>query len=208
MENKELQDVEQYTLRVPIEKHVIPPPMVWSVRDMLIWIEEVKVILGTPVNYSDMDEVSQRISILSSHLSSSVDVLASAKWFLATARGQSFEFAWNKVKAQDRETMQVLNGVASSTNVKAYITDRCADLIWLETSADRINSAIVHSVDALRSLLSKGKVDKQVNAYAENVRRREEMERSREQRNMEQYEQEAQAAYQGDQGRGSQRRYK
>jgi len=207
MENNEVQNADQYTLRVPIEKHVIPPPMVWSIRDMLIWIEEVKEILGTPVNYSDMDDVSQRISILSSHLSSSVDVLASSKWFLSIARAQSFEFAWKKVKAQDREIMQVLNGVASATNVKAYIADRCADLIWLETSADRINSAIVHSLDALRSLLSKGKVDKQVSAYAENLNRKQEMQQQQQEEDARRYAEQQEGAYNRN-TMGSQRRYK
>lgn len=161
---------EGRALRVPISQHVVPPAMVWPIRNMLVWINDIKGILDEPVPYSDMEAVAERLALLASHYSSSVDVLASAKWYLSAARAESFDFVWKRVKSQDPEMMRELRGVASSSNVKSYVSDRCADLIWLETTAERLNSAITHSVDALRSLLSKGKVDKQISAYSQQVR--------------------------------------
>lgn len=169
MERIEVKQVDKIVLRVPISREVIPPAMVWPVRSILQWIYEIKHELENPYNTADMDAIVQRIAKLAAQYSSSVDALASAKWYLAQAQAESFDYVWKRIKAQDSEIMRELRGVASSQNVKAYIQNRCADLVWLETSTERLNSAITHNVDALRSILSKGKVDMQINAYAQQV---------------------------------------
>lgn len=161
---------QNITLRVPIHADVVPPAMVWGINDILKWVQTIEAELGTPYNLDNMDTVAERMASLCVHYSSSVNAYASAQWYLAAARANSYEVVWQRVKNQDQQVLREMSGVASSTNVKNYVRDRCADLIWLEAQTERLNSAITHSIDALRSILSKGKVEMQVSSYAQNMR--------------------------------------
>lgn len=146
--------------------------MVWPISRILGWVHQIEAELGTPYNVDDLDGIAERIASLAAQFSSSINAYASAKWYLAAAEAHSYDIVWGKIKAMDPETAREMRGVASSQNVKKYIHDRCADLIWLEAQTERYNKAIAHTIDALRSILSKGKEDRKIAAYSQQVSNR------------------------------------
>jgi hypothetical protein len=83
-----------------------------------------------------MDELEYRIE----WLARSAELLADAQHAYDKARGEAAEAAWKLS--------------LNATQGRDYITGQCADANRLLTLADKLNSTLVHQIDAIRTMLS------------------------------------------------------
>lgn len=145
----------------------VRPAYVWELKDIFNFFEDIDSILALPVEAHMGDRISDRISELLIQYPSSTQVCASAKWYKAAVYKCEYDRIAQMIKSKD--IPEELKGLTSPSILKNYIESRIADFIHIETKADRTNSAITHTLDALRSLLSSAKVERQISSYAQNV---------------------------------------
>lgn len=150
-----------------IPEPVAPPDFVWPVDQMIEWMDELDTALMEPYKENDPDEMENRMLLMANQYAASCNVCASAKWYLAMVHKAHYEEVVKVLK--DKERAGVLSpdikGAVAPANLKDYIKSRCADFIWMSERADRLNSAITHAIDAMRTALSRAKVERQLNYW-------------------------------------------
>lgn len=158
-----MQSIGSY--RIP--ESVIPPQFVWSVEQMVEWMDELDTALMTPYREDDPDDMENRMLLMANQYAASCNVCASAKWYLSMVHKHHYEQVVLVLKEKkDNATLSPdIKGAVAPANLKDYIKSRCADFIWLSERADRLNSAITHSIDAMRTALSRAKVERQLNYW-------------------------------------------
>jgi len=151
----------QTLILAPVDPESVPPSFVWNLTDILGWLNTIEAEIATPYHSEDIDSIQERILSLANHFSASSQVCASATWYLKAARAYQYELIAKAIKG--KELPSDFAGITSATNIKIYIADRCADLEALKVRADRMNASITHSIDALRTVISKAKTEMQIN---------------------------------------------
>ena len=139
-------------MKVP--ESIVKPSHVLSIDDLEMIFENLKVILEEEVDTQDMEAISEKLSEYRVWFSYLIDAVPSAKWYYQTMYNHHYQEALLKVK-NGKEKLYA--GFSSPSMLKDYMKSKCADFIWLESKADRMYSALVHSIDVLRSQLSKQK---------------------------------------------------
>ena len=144
-------------LQVPLPPDFIAPNFVWGLLECLKWMDAAEAEIGTPFDTADINSIEERMLSLVNHFASSTQVCSSATWYLKTAKKAAYDDVARRIKEKDLPTE--FNGLISASTLRAYISDRCADLEALKVRADRLNASITHSIDALCTSISKAKTE-------------------------------------------------
>lgn len=146
-------------------EHLPPrPEFVWSLPEIFAFFDRIEAVMSEKLNTDDGDAVSTMIADLLSLFSSSTNVCASASWYYEAALRAEYEYVVSAVKT--KEIPPDLKPLTAPSVLSKYINARCADFLYIRTKADRVNALITHTLDALRSVLSKLKTDMQVQTRA------------------------------------------
>lgn len=135
------------------------PEYLWSIETIFAFFDQYERMAGEPINTDDGQAVANRLAEFIPMLSASTNVCAAAKWYADAAYKEQFDLMADNIKKAKAEGLPI-EGMASPSVVGQYIKSRCAEFNALQERAGRINAAITHTLDALRSLLSKIKTDK------------------------------------------------
>jgi hypothetical protein len=141
------------------------PEYIWSIESIFAFFDQFDELASTPLNTDDGTAVSDRIADFLQLFPASVNVNASAVWYREAAYKDQFDLMADNIKKAKAEKLPI-EGMASASVVGQYIKSRCAEFAAMAERASRTNAAITHSLDALRSLLSNIKTDKQISQYA------------------------------------------
>lgn len=141
------------------------PEYVWEIFAIFSFFEGIEEVLNQKVDSSNPSEISDRIGELIGYYSSSSQVCASAEWY----RNSVYKHEYNRVfdVLKDKEIPKDLKGMTSPSMLKEYIKSRIADFEYVQTRADRINRAITHTIDGLRSMLSNAKNERSMSRHAQ-----------------------------------------
>lgn len=157
-------------MNLPSSKIATPKPdYVWSIKSIFEFFDQVDSILKEPVNSGDIEGITQAIATLLTLYPASSDVCASADWYLSEAYRLEYEIILKGLNGRGDEMSREAKKVTSASNLKEYINSRLADWHYIKRRADRLNSAITHSLDGLRSILSKEKESMRIANYATQV---------------------------------------
>lgn len=99
----------------------------------------------------DISILSQILLTLSSKLARSANLVAEAGMIASTAKRKAYLNFSETAKAQGLDF--------SASIVKDFVATQCGEEMRCESYADRINSSLVHSMDAVRSILSAAKTE-------------------------------------------------
>lgn len=99
----------------------------------------------------DISILSQILLTLSSHIARSANLVAEAGMIASTAKRKAYLNFSDVAKAQGLDF--------SASIVKDFVLTQCGEEMRCYEFADRINSSLVHSLDALRSILSAAKTE-------------------------------------------------
>jgi len=99
-------------------------------------------------------------------LGAGADSVAAAKFYLAEVHKAQFDEVAYIIqgKKHDKALNPDVKPLIGTMALKEYIKNRCSQFIWLESKCSDLRSALVHSIDALRSALSKEKTMEQIAA--------------------------------------------
>lgn len=140
------------------------PEYIWSIESIFAFFEQFDELASTPLNTDDGNAVSDRIADFLQLYPASVNVNASAVWYRDAAYKQEYHRIADGMKERANKTE--LQNLTSASVLREYIRSRCMEFNAMHERATRVNAAIAHSLDALRSLLSNIKTDKQISQYA------------------------------------------
>jgi hypothetical protein len=143
------------------------PEWIWSIESVFEFLNQADEALALPINTDSGEEVADRIAEFVNMFSASANVMAACKWYEQAAIEQVYREEALKMKDRAGETYK---SFVSPSVLNKYIAARTAEFQALYTRAERTNAAITHSMEGLRSILSKLKVDKQIENYATNLR--------------------------------------
>lgn len=149
---------------LPQPPPTIRPDYVWTIEQIFDFFEQVDGVLSVKSSTTAGEAVADQIADLLMLYPASTNVLASAKWYA----NEAYRHEYNKVveALKSAEQPKELKGALSPLAIKEYIKSRTADFIYILERADRCNAAITHSLDALRSVLSNLKAERQISNYA------------------------------------------
>jgi hypothetical protein len=143
------------------------PEWLWDIAAVFEFLNQADEALALPINTDSGEEVANRLAELIALFPSSCNVMAACRWYEQAAIEQVYREEALKMKERAGETYKAF---VSPSVLNKYITARTAEFQALYTRAERTNAAITHSMEGLRSILSKLKVDKQIENYATNIR--------------------------------------
>jgi len=140
------------------------PEYVWTIDQIFQFFEQLDELLSVKISTVSGEAVADNMADLLMLYPSSVNVLSSAKWYA----NEAYRYEYNKVTEalKGKEQPKELKGVLSPLALKEYIKSRTSDFIYIADRAERCNAAITHSLDALRSVLSNLKAERQIQNYA------------------------------------------
>lgn len=99
---------------------------------------EIHQFVSDSWQHADAEQLSERLTVLSIYLARTADMLGEAEFLLSNARG-----CWT----------EMLNGM-QATELREILAMKTAAEQRLATKLERLNAAIVHQIDAVRSQLS------------------------------------------------------
>jgi len=143
------------------------PDHIWPINECQQVLEQIEQILTAKVDSSNGDAIAQTIGDLIAFYPSSSDVVSSLKWHQETAYRKEFEHIANYLKQGKGKAETAPLQVPSI--LKDYIKSRTADTQALLVKAERINAAITHSIEGLRSILSKLKEERKISSYQQHI---------------------------------------
>lgn len=114
-------------------------------------LEEIQAFLEQPIS-DDMDEAIERGNKLSSYIARTGKLYADAKNNLNV-----------KMNSEIMETLRKIardTPMATSTTINKLVNSLCAEEQYLVDLAERLNKSATHSLDWLRSIVSKAKQDR------------------------------------------------
>lgn len=129
------------------------PDKVWSIADCFAFFDMADDAMRRPYNAANPFEVAERIVELSQLFPSAGDAQAAAVYYANEAlRIEVHEYAQElKDRAEQKDIYKPL--VAPSI-LNAYLKSRTAEYLHMKEKAERCTAGLVHSLDALRSVLS------------------------------------------------------
>lgn len=136
-------------MSAPVRK-LIPPtvPEYWPTDAMPEWrmCERIATTLATTVNHEDGNEVAFQLVELNSLLGTSAGVLARL---------------FHRREAAKLAVLESIGDTKITASLQRDLVNaKCAGYGAAHEFAERLNSALVHSIDALRSVLSWLKLEK------------------------------------------------
>lgn len=111
-------------------------------EDLKIKSEEYVYLLSKPVG-SDPNTIMERLDYLSSILPTVGHYLSLSRFYQDQIINKSIE-----------EYLSSEEKPLSATTINKYVTSAAKDYNYLVTMYEKINSSVVHQIDALRSMLS------------------------------------------------------
>jgi hypothetical protein len=142
------------------------PRGIWPMESIYEFQEQLEGFLGVTVGADNPEEIVDRMAALLVFYPSSAMALASAKYW------QAYKYR-NEYNAAYKRSTQVDPGQGkpflTPSILKEYISSRTAEEMALVTRCERGNSAITHTLDALRSILSHLKEERKIQNYAGQV---------------------------------------
>ncbi len=141
---------------------------IWAIDDILKFADQADRILSLTIQGDNPDEIVDRIAALISLYPSSASALSSAEYW----RHLEYRKASNEVyQAYMQKTGddKFKNPLASPSVMKDYINSRIAEFHAMETRMNRINAAITHSMEAMRSILSHLKEERKIQNYSSSM---------------------------------------
>lgn len=140
------------------------PSFIWQMENILQFVKETQDFFSQEIDTDNGDEIAYRIAWCISSLSASTNAVASAKWYAQAAYRMEYE---NIAKEMvERAKNKGVRDLVPPSILKDYITSRTAEFIAVQAMTERINATITHSMEGLRSILSKLKEDKKASTYA------------------------------------------
>lgn len=118
-------------------------------EDIKTELEEITEATSDPINEDVVSDVTERLEMLSSYLPRTAMLKAQADSLYAYVIGEAMKQEYEK------------NPKITISIVKDIIRGKLWKYIYITTLADRLNSAITHQIDAMRSFLSFLKADMQ-----------------------------------------------
>jgi len=150
-------------MKIPeIPASIQTPDYLSSLSGVLEFILSVETLIETPYDTKSGDVVAERISDLIYLFAGSTKAISSARYYRDETLKYVYEEMLRKAALNDElaikafKTPSVINKIAET---------RVAELNALLVYVERINAAITHSIDGLRSILSNLKAERQVTSY-------------------------------------------
>ena len=139
------------------------PQWIWGIDQVFEVLEYTEDFLCARVNTESGEAIAAKLEECISLYASSANVLAACRWYMDAAFRQEVHLYADELKSRAGDTFKPL--VAPSI-LNAYLKSRCAEWSALYTRAERQNAGLTHSMEGLRSLLSKLKEDKRIQNFA------------------------------------------
>jgi hypothetical protein len=143
------------------------PEWIWSIESVFEFLNQADEALALPINTDQGEEVADRLAELIALFPASCNVVAACKWYEQAAYKQEFHMYAEELKSRAGDTYKHLT---APSVLRDYLKSRTAEFQALYTRAERTNAAITHSMEGLRSILSKIKEDRRISNYATNLR--------------------------------------
>lgn len=143
------------------------PDWIWNIADCLTFLETAEGVIASPINTENGEEIAATIGDLIAMYPASSNVVASMKYHNEANYRKQYEAIAKHLKEGKASTDTLPLTVPSV--LKDYIKSRTADTQALLVRAERINAAITHAIEGLRSVLSKVKEDRKMSNYAQQV---------------------------------------
>jgi len=143
------------------------PDWIWNIDSCLTFLETAEGLIASPINTENGEELAAAIGDLIAMYPSSSSVVASMKYHNESNYRKQYEGIARHLKEGKASTDTLPLTVPSV--LKDYIKSRTADTQALLVRAERINAAITHAIEGLRSVLSKVKEDRKMSNYAQQV---------------------------------------
>lgn len=138
------------------------PEYLSSLGDVLRFILSVETLIDTPFDTRSGDAVVERIDKMTILLASSPKATASAKYYRDETLKHTYEEMMKKAAQNDDEAIKAFK---QASVIKAIAESRVSELNALLTYCERLNAAITHSIEGLRSILSFIKEERRATAY-------------------------------------------
>ena len=132
------------------------PDWVMNLGNVLAFTSTVTGLIETPYQQTG-EAVSDRIGDLVMLYPTSCAAIASAKWHRDELLKHTYETMIRKAKENDEEAIKLFK---STSILKSLAESRVAELNALLALCERLNSAITHTVEAMRSVLSNLKAER------------------------------------------------
>jgi len=143
------------------------PDWIWNIDSCLTFLETAEGLIASPINTENGEELAAAIGDLIAMYPSSSSVVASMKYHNEANYRKQYEGIARHLKEGKASTDTLPLTVPSV--LRDYIKSRTADTQALLVRAERINAAITHAIEGLRSVLSKVKEDRKMSNYAQQV---------------------------------------
>lgn len=140
------------------------PEYIWAIQDVIAFAQETESFLTSEINVDDPDEIAGRIAMCINTIPSANNALAAAKWYTEAAYKMEYEAVWNKLTTDD-----VARPMLAASVLKDYIRSRTAEFIAVLTRVEKLSSGLIHTLEGLRSILSKLKEDRRASSYGQNL---------------------------------------
>ena len=143
------------------------PEWIWSIESVFEFLAMADELIARPIDTDDGDGLANRIAELTALFPASYNTLAACKWYEQSAYKYEVHLYADELKQRAGEVHKPL--VAPSI-LRDYLKSRTAELQALYERADRTNAALTHTIEGMRSILSKVKEDRRHAAFAGNLR--------------------------------------
>ena len=140
------------------------PEYIWAIQDIVDFAQETESFLTSEINVDDGDEIAGRIAMCINTIPSLNNALASAKWYAEAAYKMEYEDVWSRMITDDAPRAMLAASV-----LKDYIKSRTSEFQALLLRLEKLNSGTIHTLEGLRSILSKIKEDRRAASYGQNL---------------------------------------
>jgi hypothetical protein len=140
------------------------PEYLWAMADILTFAQETESFLTSEINVDDPDEIAGRIAMCINAIPSLNNALAAAKWYAEAAYKMEYEKVWNTMITDD-----VPRPMLAASVLKDYIKSRTSEFLAILVRIEKLNSGTIHTLEGLRSILSKLKEDRRAASYGQNL---------------------------------------
>ena len=138
------------------------PDYLATLSEVLGFIVGVETLIETPYDTRSGDAVSARIADLTILLANSPKAISSARYYRDETLKYVIEEMMKKAAASDDEAIKAFK---TPSVINALASARCAELNALLVYCERLNAAITHSIEGLRSILSNLKAERQATQW-------------------------------------------
>lgn len=139
------------------------PDYLATLSEVIGFIVGVETLINTPYDTRSGDAVSERIADLTILLASSPKAISSARYYRDETLKHTYQEMMKKAATNDDEAIKAFK---QPSIIKAIAESRVSELNALLVYCERLNAAITHSIDGLRSILSNLKEERRAMGFA------------------------------------------